>query len=104
MALTFPVVVSMVAEPITGRVDTAFVARLGAAPLAALGVGTVLLSSSIWVFDFPLATGSLLLIWRGAPRWRHVVSSANQTTLRPRQSPWQRGRERRRERCEMMRW
>jgi MATE family multidrug resistance protein len=45
-------VVSLVAEPITGLVDTAFVARLGAAELAALGVGTVLLSSSIWVFNF----------------------------------------------------
>ena len=51
-ALAFPVVVSLVAEPITGLVDTAFVARLGAAPLAALGVGAVLLSSSIWVFNF----------------------------------------------------
>ncbi len=45
-------VVSLIAEPITGLVDTAFVARLGAAELAALGVGTVLLSSSIWVFNF----------------------------------------------------
>jgi MATE family multidrug resistance protein len=41
-----------VAEPLTGLVDTAFIARLGAAELAALGVGTVLLSSSIWVFNF----------------------------------------------------
>jgi MATE family, multidrug efflux pump len=46
------VLVSLVAEPITGLVDTAFVARLGAAPLAALGVGTVLLSSVLWAFNF----------------------------------------------------
>jgi MATE family, multidrug efflux pump len=51
-ALSLPVVLSLVAEPITGLVDTAFVARLGSAPLAALGVGTVLLSSALWVFNF----------------------------------------------------
>jgi len=44
--------ISLVAEPITGLVDTGFIARLGAAPLAALGVGTVLLSSIFWVFNF----------------------------------------------------
>jgi len=52
LALSAPVVASLVAEPITGLVDTAFVARLGAVELAALGVGTVLLSSSVWVFNF----------------------------------------------------
>jgi len=51
-ALSLPVVVSLVAEPITGLVDTFFVARLGTEPLAALGVGTVLISSSIWAFNF----------------------------------------------------
>jgi MATE family multidrug resistance protein len=52
IALSVPVLISLVAEPITGLVDTAFVARLGAGPLAALGVGTVLLSSTLWVFNF----------------------------------------------------
>jgi len=47
-----PVLISLVAEPITGLIDTAFVAQLGAVPLAALGVGTVLLSSTLWVFNF----------------------------------------------------
>ena len=51
-ALTVPVLFALVAEPITGLVDTAFVARLGSDELAALGVGTVLLSSSIWIFNF----------------------------------------------------
>jgi MATE family multidrug resistance protein len=50
--LSIPVMLSLVAEPLTGLVDTAFVARLGAAPLAALGVGTVLLSSTLWIFNF----------------------------------------------------
>ena len=50
--LTFPVLISLIAEPLTGLADTAFIARLGAVPLAALGVGTVLLSSTFWIFNF----------------------------------------------------
>jgi len=50
--LSVPVLISLIAEPLTGLADTAFVARLGAAPLAALGVGTVVLSSVFWVFNF----------------------------------------------------
>jgi MATE family multidrug resistance protein len=50
--LTLPVLISLIAEPLTGLADTAFIAQLGAAPLAALGVGTVLLSSVFWVFNF----------------------------------------------------
>ncbi len=42
----------MIAEPLTGLVDTAFVARLGTEPLAALGVGTAALSATFWVFSF----------------------------------------------------
>ncbi len=52
IALSLPVLLSLVAEPLTGLVDTAFVARLGAVPLAALGVATVLLSSVFWIFNF----------------------------------------------------
>ncbi len=50
--LSLPVVVSLIAEPLTGLADTAFVARLGAVPLAALGLSTTLLSSLFWVFNF----------------------------------------------------
>ncbi|GAB5493283.1 MAG: MATE family efflux transporter [Phototrophicaceae bacterium] len=50
--LSIPVLFSLVAEPITGLVDTAFIAQLGAVPLAALGVGTVALSSIFWIFNF----------------------------------------------------
>jgi MATE family multidrug resistance protein len=52
LALSLPVLISLIAEPLTGLVDTAFVARLGAAPLAALGIGSVLLSSLLWAFNF----------------------------------------------------
>jgi MATE family, multidrug efflux pump len=55
--LWIPVLFSMVAEPLTGLVDTAFVARLGTEHLAALGVGTVVMSSCLWLFNF-LSVGS----------------------------------------------
>lgn len=55
--LWIPVLFSMVAEPLTGLVDTAFVARLGTETLAALGVGTVVMSSCLWLFNF-LSVGS----------------------------------------------
>jgi MATE family multidrug resistance protein len=50
--LSLPIMLSLVAEPLTGLVDTAFVARLGAVPLAALGVGTMAMSSFFWIFNF----------------------------------------------------
>ncbi len=50
--LALPVLLSLVAEPLTGVADTAFVARLGATPLAALGVAVTLLGSLFWVFNF----------------------------------------------------
>lgn len=52
LTLSIPVLLSMVAEPLTGLVDTAFVARLGAESLAALGVGTAVLSATFWIFNF----------------------------------------------------
>ena len=50
--LSLPILISLIAEPVTGLVDTGFVARLGAVPLAALGVGTTALTSIFWVFGF----------------------------------------------------
>ncbi len=52
LKLSLPILLSLVAEPVTGLVDTAFVAQLGAVPLAALGVGTSALSSVFWIFGF----------------------------------------------------
>ena len=51
-SMSLPVLLSLIAEPLTGLVDTAFVARLGSESLAALGVGTVALSSIFWAFNF----------------------------------------------------
>ena len=50
--MSIPVLLSLIAEPLTGLIDTAFVAKLGAEPLAALGIGTMVLSSAFWVFNF----------------------------------------------------
>lgn len=50
--LSLPILLSLIAEPLTGLVDTGFVARLGAVPLASLGVGTGALSSVFWIFNF----------------------------------------------------
>ena len=50
--LATPLLFSLIAEPLTGLVDTIFVARLGAAQLAGLGVGAAVLSSVFWIFGF----------------------------------------------------
>jgi MATE family multidrug resistance protein len=63
-ALAIPVFFSQLAEPLTGIVDTAFIARLGAAPLTALGVATMMLSSVVWIFNF-LAVGTQTEVAKG---------------------------------------
>lgn len=57
LLMSIPVLFSMIAEPLTGLADTAFIAKLGSASLAALGVGSVLLSGVFWIFNF-LSVGS----------------------------------------------
>ena len=52
ISMSLPVMLSLVAEPLTGLVDTAFISRLGAVSLAAVGVGTTALSSVFWAFNF----------------------------------------------------
>ena len=42
----------MLADPLVSLVDTAFVGRLGATPLAALGIATAILSLGFWAFIF----------------------------------------------------
>ncbi|MFT5144017.1 MAG: MATE family multidrug resistance protein [Rhodothermales bacterium] len=50
--LSVPVLFSLIAEPLTGLVDTAFVARLGSESLSGLGAGAIALSSIFWIFNF----------------------------------------------------
>lgn len=67
LLLSAPILVSLVAEPLVGLADTAFVARLGAGPAAALGVAATLLSGMFWVFNFlGIATQSEIAAAHGA--------------------------------------
>ena len=50
--LSLPILLSLIAEPVTGLIDTGFVAQLGTEPLAALAVGIGVLSSIFWIFGF----------------------------------------------------
>lgn len=52
LALTLPATLSLIAEPLVGVVDTAFVAQLGSVQLASLGVGATAISSVLWIFNF----------------------------------------------------
>jgi len=64
-ALSLPVMLSLVAEPLAGVVDTAFVERLGAEYAAALGAATAILSGVLWVFNF-LGIGTQTEVARAA--------------------------------------
>ncbi|THB81128.1 MAG: MATE family efflux transporter [Desulfobacteraceae bacterium] len=50
--MALPLLLSLIAEPLTGLIDTAFISRLGATQLAAVGVGTTALTSIFWAFNF----------------------------------------------------
>ncbi len=52
LTLVIPVLLSLIAEPLTALVDTYFVSGLGESSLAALGVGTTVLSAMFWIFNF----------------------------------------------------
>lgn len=52
VGLSIPVLFSLIAEPLTGLADTAFIKSQGVAAMAALGVGTSALSSIFWIFGF----------------------------------------------------
>ncbi|WP_250645487.1 MATE family efflux transporter [Salidesulfovibrio onnuriiensis] len=52
VSMSLPVLFSLVAEPMTGLADTAFVARLGSEAVAALGIGAMAFSAVFWVFNF----------------------------------------------------
>ena len=59
--LSVPMVGSLVAEPLTGIVDSLLIAQLGASPLAALGVAVPLMSLLLFAFNF-LGIGTQTLV------------------------------------------
>lgn len=50
--MSLPLLLSLIAEPLTGLADTAFIAKLGSVPLASVGVGATALTSMFWIFNF----------------------------------------------------
>jgi len=66
-SMSLPLLMSLVAEPLTGLVDTAFISRLGSAPLAAVGIGTTALTSIFWAFNF-LSIGTQTQIAKASGR------------------------------------
>ncbi len=62
-SLAWPVIVTMLSESLVGLVDMLMVARLGAASVAAVGVGTQLLNA-VSVTMTAVATGTLALVAR----------------------------------------
>ena len=53
LAIALPIVLSNATVPILGVVDTAVVGQLGeAAPIGAVGIGAIILSSVYWIFGF----------------------------------------------------
>lgn len=66
VALAFPALGALALDPILGLIDTAFIGRLGdAAPLAGVGIASVVLSISFSLFNF-LAMATTPLVARAA--------------------------------------
>jgi len=68
LAIAGPIVVSNATIPILGAVDTGVVGQLGeAAPIGAVGIGAIILTSIYWVFGFlRMGTTGLVAQARGA--------------------------------------
>ena len=67
IALALPALGALAADPLVSLVDTAFVGRLNATALGALGVNTSIFSLAFFVFNF-LAYGTTPLIGRAIGR------------------------------------
>jgi MATE family multidrug resistance protein len=68
LAIALPIVISNATIPILGAVDTAVVGQLGeAAPIGAVGIGAVILSTIYWTFSFlRMGTTGMVAQARGA--------------------------------------
>ena len=68
LAIALPIVLANATIPILGMVDTGVVGRLGeAAPIGAVGIGAVILTSLYWVFGFlRMGTSGLVAQSHGA--------------------------------------
>ena len=69
LAIAIPIVLSNITVPILGAVDTAVVGQLGkAAPVAAVGVGAIIVTTFYWLFGFLRMGTTCLLYTSPSPR------------------------------------
>ena len=62
LAIALPIVLSNATVPILGAVDTGVIGQLGeAAPIGAVGIGAIILTSIYWIFGF-LRMGTVGLV------------------------------------------
>jgi len=79
LALALPALGALAADPLLSLIDTAFVGRLGAVPLAALGVDTALFGFAFAIFNFlAYATTPMVATARG----RRDVTESGQVVRR----------------------
>ena len=81
LKIAVPIVLANATVPILGIVDTAAVGQLGeAAPIGAVGIGAIILSSVYWIFGFlRMGTTGLTSQASGAGDVDEVQSSRAQT-------------------------
>ena len=75
LSLAFPVMGSLVAEPIAALTDTVFVERLGAVSASGLGAATMVLFGTTWVFNF-LNVGTQTEVARAAGSGDRALAAA----------------------------
>lgn len=79
IGLAVPAMLALTADPLLSLVDTALVGRLGAVPLAALGVNTAVFTATFWVFNFlTYGTTAEVARLRGAGRPAEAATHALQ--------------------------
>ncbi|MEC7257506.1 MAG: MATE family efflux transporter, partial [Pseudomonadota bacterium] len=76
LKIAVPIVLSNATVPILGAVDTGVIGQMGAAaPIGAVGIGTIILSSLYWVFGF-LRMGTTGLAGQALGAGRHAEVTA----------------------------
>lgn len=81
--IAIPIVISNATVPILGAVDTGVVGQMGlAAPIGAVGIGAIIISSLYWFFGFlRMGTTGLTSQALGAGRQGEVVAILSRTVL-----------------------
>lgn len=83
LKIALPIVISNTTVPILGAVDTGVVGQLGpAAPIGAIGLGAVVLTSIYWIFGFlRMGTAGLTAQAKGAEQGDEVAALLSRSLL-----------------------